>query len=95
MNANGEGESVLGFLGNLQLPSGGELPGLSLEGLQELSLDPTIKKTTKSAPVAKKTIRGKKTAPPAKPQGGFSLPNFLKPYDDNKLSYSDMLNKKK
>lgn len=87
---------------------GFQLPGLSLpsvgsgnfeinlDGLQDLSLDPTLKKTTKSAPApAKKTFRGKAkaAAPVEEKKGGFNLPNFLKPYDGNKISYSDALNK--
>jgi len=81
---------------NLDGLSAGEI---NLDGLQDLSLDPTLKKTTRSAPAAKKTVAsrfgGKKAAPvEEEKKGGFNLPNFLKPYDGNKLSYSEMLNKK-
>eukprot|EP00468_Gymnochlora_sp_CCMP2014_P007695 CAMPEP_0167767072 /NCGR_PEP_ID=MMETSP0110_2-20121227/15798_1 /TAXON_ID=629695 /ORGANISM="Gymnochlora sp., Strain CCMP2014" /LENGTH=99 /DNA_ID=CAMNT_0007655373 /DNA_START=607 /DNA_END=906 /DNA_ORIENTATION=- len=96
MNENGEQQSVFNLLGDVSLPtfdfnapSGGGLPEINISGLSELTIDPTIKKTTAAA---KTTKKGKAAAAEA-PKGGFSLP-FLKPYDDQKLSYAEMLNKK-
>jgi len=63
--------------------SGGGLPEISLEGLSEFSLDPTLKKTVKKTPASTQrgTVRGakKKTtaAAPKEKKGGFTLP-FLK-----------------
>jgi len=96
-----QGGGLLDGLATLSLPSieGGGLPEINLDGLSDLSIDPTLKRTTKqpakTVATGRKTAFGKKAAPAPEPeQKGFQLPSFLKPYDSGKLSYSEMLNKK-
>eukprot|EP00471_Norrisiella_sphaerica_P003495 CAMPEP_0184483218 /NCGR_PEP_ID=MMETSP0113_2-20130426/4856_1 /TAXON_ID=91329 /ORGANISM="Norrisiella sphaerica, Strain BC52" /LENGTH=165 /DNA_ID=CAMNT_0026863483 /DNA_START=205 /DNA_END=702 /DNA_ORIENTATION=- len=83
-------------LPSFDLPSGGG-GEISIEGLSQFSIDPTLKRTTRGTQAkttSRGTVRGKKTAPVQEEKAGFSLPNFLKPYDDGKMTYSEMLEKK-
>ena len=67
--------------------------------LSEFTIDPTLKRTSSgsAAPAGKKTFAGKakKAAAPARETSrGINLPNFLKPYDSGKETYSEVLNRK-